>query len=179
MKNELPKDFNLLPADAIVQKLPGTAFTQAVFNAEAVPDGTFIFSIDKVKSMLLEAMDNKPFLAKPITASLMHSIDEGAYCVMVAYRSENEARAAMELLDVEPEPKNWNKIVSAADVITHTYSTRQGEFMGKKVLGVRLIHKPTNTVISCDEKATTNMNKDAAWRLLLANLAEKGWTQPK
>ena len=58
------------------------------------------------------------------------------------------------------------------DVIVETYAVQRGGFMLKPANGVRLIHKPTGTVVQCDSERSQHRNRDTAWRDLEKYLAE-------
>jgi len=72
-----------------------------------------------------------------------------------------QCKAVQEPVAMKPE-----------DVIVETYAIQRGGFMLKPANGVRLIHKPTGTVVQCDSERSQHRNRDTAWRDLEKHLAE-------
>jgi hypothetical protein len=54
-------------------------------------------------------------------------------------------------------------VLRPEDVHIETYSVRRGGFSIKPDNGVRLIHKPTGTVVRCNSERSQHRNREVAW----------------
>ncbi|ERT03096.1 peptide chain release factor 1 [Sporothrix schenckii 1099-18] len=65
--------------------------------------------------------------------------------------------------------------ISPADVRTETMRARGagGQHVNKTESAIRLTHVPTGTVVSMQDSRSQHANRDAAWKILRARIAEK------
>ncbi|MEM9941859.1 MAG: peptide chain release factor 2 [Planctomycetota bacterium] len=90
------------------------------------------------------------------------------------FNSEGKRQTSFAAVDVTPEIDDNVEIeIDEKDVETQTYKAQGagGQHVNKTDSAVRLIHKPTNTVVQCQSQRSQHKNKAQAWKMLRAALA--------
>jgi peptide chain release factor 2 len=92
------------------------------------------------------------------------------------FNSEGKRQTSFAAVDVTPEIDDSIEVdIDESDVETQTYraSGAGGQHVNKTDSAVRLIHKPTNTVVQCQNERSQHKNKATAYKMLRAAIVRQ------
>lgn len=102
--------------------------------------------------------------------------ESGVHRVQRVPETESQGRIQTSTVSVAvlPEVEEVDVNIDPADLIVQTYrsSGAGGQHINKTESAVRIIHKPTGTVVECQEERSQMKNKDKAMKMLYSKLYE-------
>ncbi len=102
--------------------------------------------------------------------------ESGAHRVQRVPETEAQGRIQTSAVTVAvlPEPEAVDVEINPADLEYQTYrsSGAGGQHINKTESAIRIIHKPTGTIVECQEERSQYKNKDKAMKMLYTKLYE-------